>query len=261
MTILTYGTPSVSELPAIHSHVPNLVKTNTEEFYVALNRLGYGYSGDFKSLVLLERKRNYSWGLMRRVPADLLIHPATLDAAFQAVLAATSYPGDGALWAVYIPVSVRCVSFNPYFATMDDQGGEQWGFDGTVVNSGAVHSEGMVQVYLKGSSNAVFQMEGITAEPSRLMTEADDRKLFSKIVLRELSLSGYGVAGEHTASMKEFELAHLLERTSHYYLRQLHQAVSGHGGSGTLLHQQDILSFAERIMNQVSTGHHASAKQ
>ncbi|KAJ6002955.1 lovastatin nonaketide synthase [Penicillium sp. IBT 35674x] len=259
--LVTYGTPSVSELPAIQSHVPNLVETDTEQFYTALNRVGYGYSGDFKSMVSLKRKRNYSSGMIRRVPTDLVIHPATLDAAFQAVLAATSYPGDGSLWAVYTPVSVRYVSFNPYYATMDDQGDKTWSFEGTLMDAGAMHSEGTVQVYPQGSSNAVFQMEGITAKPFRSMTEADDRKLFSKIALKQFSVDGDLDTGEHVAAMEDYQLAHLLERVSYYYLSQLFQTVSAHEGSDTWLHQQDALSGLARIMNQVTTGKHSWAKQ
>lgn len=259
--IVTYGAPSVSELPAIHSHVPNLVETDTEKLYTALNRVGYGYSGDFKSMVSLKRKRNYSSGMIRRVPTDLVIHPATLDAAFQAVLAATSYPGDGALWAVYTPVSVRYVSFNPYFATMDDQGDKTWSFEGTLQSSGAMHSEGTVQVYPQGGSNAVFQMEGITAKPFHSMTEADDRRLFSKIVLKQSSVDGDLDAGEPVASTEDYQLAYLLERVAHYYLRQLFQTVAAHEGSDTWIHQQDTLSILARIMNQVSTGKHTWAKQ
>lgn len=257
--IVTYGTPSVSELPAFHSHEPDLVDTDTEKLYTALNRVGYGYSGDFKSIVSLKRKRNYSGGLIQRVSTALLIHPATLDAAFQAVLAATSYPDDGALWAVYTPVSVRYVSFNPYLATMG--GDENWNFEGRLMDAGAVHSEGMVQVYPQGGSNAIFQMEGITAKPSRSMTEADDRKLFSQIFLKQLSLDGDLDSGEHEATTEDYQLAHLLERTAYYYLRQLHQTVSAYARSDAWLYQQDILSFVERIMNQVSTGQHVWAKQ
>ncbi|KAJ5622990.1 lovastatin nonaketide synthase [Penicillium lividum] len=192
---VTYGMPSASELPAMNAHVSNLVATDTEAFYSALSRVGYGYSGDFKSMVSLKRKRNRSRGVMRRVPTgDLLIHPATLDTAFQAVLAAISYPGDGALWSVYTPVSVRHVAFNPYFAVTggdcdgDGDGDDNWAFDSTLMSAGTVHSEGTVQVYPQGSSNAAFQLEGITAKPSRPMNEADDRKLFSKMALTPLSL-------------------------------------------------------------------------
>ncbi|KAJ5657590.1 lovastatin nonaketide synthase [Penicillium longicatenatum] len=259
--IVTYGTPLISELPAIHSDVSNLVETDTEELYTALNRLGYGYSGDFKSLVSLKRKRNHSWGLMRRVPTDLLIHPATLDVAFQAILAATSYPGDGALWAVYTPVSVRYVSFNPHFATMDEQCDENWSFEAALVGAGAIHSEGTAQVYPQGTSNAVFQMEGITAKPFRLMTEADDRKLFSKIVLKQLAVGDHVALGEPRALKEDLELASILERISHYYLRQLHRTVSEHEDQCTQPHQQNILSFTERILNQVPSGQHAWTKE
>ncbi|KAJ5919061.1 lovastatin nonaketide synthase [Penicillium verhagenii] len=258
---VTYGTSSASELPVIHSPLPNLVSTDTDEFYSSLNKLGYGYSGEFRSMISLERKRNHSRGVMRRVPTDLLIHPATLDTAFQAVLAATSYPGDGALWGVYTPVLVRHVSFNPYFATMGKEGDGFWGFDGTLMEAGATQNEGAVQVFPHGTSDAIFQMEGIIAKPSRPMTEANDRKIFSKIILEPLSFDDDLVLRKDGLSTENVELASLRERISYYYLRQIHLTLNTSGVTEPQIYRNGYMGHLEHVLEQFSSGLYACAQK
>ncbi|KAJ5587845.1 lovastatin nonaketide synthase [Penicillium hispanicum] len=257
---VTYGAPSASILPSSPQQLTNLVDTDPDAFYDALARLGYGFEDEFRSIASLQRKLWHSRGVLRRTPhSELLVHPATLDVAFQVPVAATTYPGDGVLWTLHAPVMVRHISFNPYFANVKEAD-EEWVFESTFANKYSMHREATVQIYPRGSSNAVFQLEGIEGKPLSPMTAADDRKLFSKNTFHQLSLNGDWAADGHRASAKEYELAYLLERVAYYYLRQLHQNVSARERESAQTHHQHLLAFAGLLVEQVASGQHVWVK-
>ncbi|KAE8133672.1 lovastatin nonaketide synthase [Aspergillus pseudotamarii] len=258
---ITYGNPSFNALPASPFRPPNVIDTDPEEFYSSLSHLGYGYTKEFKSIVFLERKRNYSYGFFRMSPSDMIIHPATVDTAFQALLAAMSYPGDGALWSLHMPVSVRHVRLNPYVASLlSTKGLGDLVFEGTLVDRDSVQNEGNVQIYPRDMSNALLQLEGVRAKPFTPATSADDRKVFSKTIFDLLVLDGASITEGHRASAQEYELATLLERVAHFYLRRLHHSINQHDKDGAQFHHRCLLTFCEHIVNQVSSGQHPWAK-
>ncbi|KAK7731054.1 hypothetical protein SLS53_008856 [Cytospora paraplurivora] len=76
------GQPCDTILPARPSQRQNLRAVSEEEFYESISELGYGYTGQFKALKGLKRKLGAAIGYIAAEPANLITHPAALDAAF-----------------------------------------------------------------------------------------------------------------------------------------------------------------------------------
>lgn len=86
-----------------------------DQFYSAMGEIGYNYDGPFKGLSTLRRKLGTSSGTILRPLIDgtgksLLFHPGMLDIALQGMFAAVSVPGDGRLWSIHAPTSIRRVT-------------------------------------------------------------------------------------------------------------------------------------------------------
>lgn len=89
------GPASAAVLPARAPRPAHMISVDPERFYRALADLGYDFSGRFRSLATMRRNHHKAVAEVRMMPRGegdeaLLIHPAELDAAFQAVILAYS---------------------------------------------------------------------------------------------------------------------------------------------------------------------------
>jgi hybrid polyketide synthase/nonribosomal peptide synthetase ACE1 len=106
--LLTIGEPTRDALPERPHWPNNFVDTNVEYFYEELANLGYGYEGMFQGVTELHRTNSGSKGVLNipqdpeSAAQDWVIHPATLDVAFQAVFAAV---GVSTSMTSYVPDS------------------------------------------------------------------------------------------------------------------------------------------------------------
>lgn len=258
---VSYGDPVADSLPAESPEVPNLIDVDADVLYDSLTEVGYGYTGTFRVIHSFKRKRNHARGLLEPAPTDLLIHPSVIDGGFQGLIAATGYPGDGSLWSLHVPVTVRNIRLNPYYCHLAQTDSPEFEFDAVLSDFGRFGNNGNVQIYPPGSSNALLQIEGVKAVPFAPATEKHDRNIFSEVVYDRLILDGEWISEGHTASPEEYNLAYLLERIAHYYLRQLHQSVTTEEKERAEFHHQRMLTFAEHIVTSVASGQHDWAKQ
>ncbi|CAK3779972.1 probable polyketide synthase [Lecanosticta acicola] len=107
------GPPHKRALPSRTKPLLPMDTLNMEQFYTSLNKVGYNYSGHFKS-GSVDRHLHHAVVSMPDLPQPSTIsraslHPAALDTAIQGILAGFSYPEDGRLKTVYLPTGVDCV--------------------------------------------------------------------------------------------------------------------------------------------------------
>lgn len=105
-----------------------------------IQKVGYGYHGHFRGPSGTRRTMDEATGFLAVPEQDdlyLIIHPATLDCAVQAVLLAYCYPGDGRLRSVLVPTRIERLAINlreclrglpssrqvPFYSTADPQSG------------------------------------------------------------------------------------------------------------------------------------------
>ena len=93
----------------------HLINVEQSRLYNFMESLEYNSTGPFRFLFTLRRKLGKALCLARRASTDdaelLLVYPVDLDAAFQSVMLAYSYPGDGR--NLHLPTSIAKVRVNP----------------------------------------------------------------------------------------------------------------------------------------------------
>ncbi|KXT12059.1 hypothetical protein AC579_4694 [Pseudocercospora musae] len=112
------GQPCASLLPVRRPKPPHMIEVRPRRMYDHLEKLEYNFSGAFRSLTDLQRKLGFSRcvgiAAERTQGYDaLLVHPADLDAAFQAVHLACSYPGDEQIRHLHLPTTIGAIRINP----------------------------------------------------------------------------------------------------------------------------------------------------
>lgn len=251
-------------LPARGPKPTDLLKVPTDDFYESLEKMGYDYSGPFRALSSIERRFGYATGVIEnlvqedeaaaKLETGLLVHPAMLDAAFQATFVARAVPYDGGMWALHVPRKIRSIRVVPSLcaaaqAIEDDDGASAsnpgLSFDAMLPaeSGGEKGIGGDVDLYLPVSSSgiatgssrrqqqhAVIQVQGLLCVPFAPASPKDDRGIFSTTVWDVASPDAGRVgAREFSPTPGERDLAYLLERVSVFYLRQLDRNVpAGH---------------------------------
>ncbi|KAL2048919.1 hypothetical protein ABVK25_010772 [Lepraria finkii] len=263
---LLIGTPSIAELPAKPPREPNMVKVESDRFYASLAELGYGYTGPFRALSCLERKHGKASGLLTNPKVDhtadpLIIHPAMLDAAIQAVILAYCYPNDGQLWSLHLPTSISRIRINPHLGALIAGQSIDLMFDSAIIESSRAGIFGNVNLYTPHVENALLQLEGMRAVPFAGATSKNDINLFSSMTWGPASLNGEAVVGPYRASCEEYDLAYVLERVATFYLRLLDQTTPESHPARTTGAYVGYFNYATHVISQVSAGRHPYAKK
>ncbi|KKK24446.1 hypothetical protein ARAM_006066 [Aspergillus rambellii] len=257
---LLLGAPTISMLPVRGAYPPNMVRIDADEFYAALSELGYGYTGPFQSITHLERKLNYSSGTFEAPTCDLLVHPAMLDMAFQALFAAVSYPGDGGLWSLHVPTSIRGIRINPYHCPRPDDLGVDLSFDAILAESSSKGTAGDVVIFSADGRQGLLQVEGVSSVPFTRATRADDRNIFSEEVWNLAEPHGPTAVLGHRATPEELEHAYACERVAHFYLKRLREEITPAEESAASPHHQRLMAFAKSLVSGVASGNCTYAK-
>ena len=263
---LFIGTPSIAELPARAPREPNMVEVETDRFYASLAELGYGYTGPFRALSCLERKLGKASGLLTNPKADhttdpLMIHPAMLDGAIQAVILAYCYPNDGQLWSLHVPTSISRIRINPHLGALIAGQGVDLTFDSATIESSQAGIVGNVYIFAPHHENALLQVEGMRAVPFTGATSKNDINVFSSMTWGPASLCGETTVGPYRASSEEYDLAYVLERVATFYLRFLDQTIAESHPARTTGAYVGYFNYATHVISQVSAGKHPYAKK
>ncbi|KAM3566124.1 hypothetical protein ARSEF4850_000869 [Beauveria asiatica] len=188
--IMTYGTPSSSALVEYSKEEGlGMLDVDADLFYTYLANIGYNYADMFKGITSLRRTTDLAQGVITtKLPEALandpidqfLLHPSTLDVAFQAIFAAISFPGDGALWALHIPTTIRRVTINPVVCPMNGGVDEKVRFSATSNRADDGTFSGCVDIFPVHSEYSMCQVEGLEVSPVSPPTARDDRPFFGQ---------------------------------------------------------------------------------
>ncbi|KAI0506314.1 hypothetical protein F5B22DRAFT_639320 [Xylaria bambusicola] len=244
--VIKLGTPATPLLPPslIASKLQHATRVDVDSFYSALAELGYNFT----------------------VPSNLeseslLIHPAELDAAFQAILLACSYPNDEQLRALHLPTAIRLIRVEPaQCSSRDTKSAQLLPVEGAIFSSNdEIGIIGDVNISSPCSSNVMVQMQGIKLVPfGGASAEKDDRKLFSTTqwISHSLDGSSYTPLDQHM-----HDTMSVMERISAFYLHQIDlQLAQDH----PLRSQRPLcfyLSHAHHITSLVDSGSHGLANK
>lgn len=286
---IVYGEATPALLPARSPDPLELVDVPEERFYTVLKEAGYGYTGPFRALHQLRRKLGHTVGLARYAPytsaegrgvrsgigmADVAIDPAMLDATVQSIILAKSWPGDGRLWSMHVPQRIDRVSVNlslcqsaginsfPSGAAFETVACDHHASSSSEPISGILGDIRIFSGNGAGSgtssddshSHAMIQMEGVLAVPLDPATPENDRLMFSQMVWDYAEPNAALVALDGRASKDDYDLAYVLERVAHYYLRQVERAFDDHHPARQQGPYVGLLRYARHVTSHPPLG-------
>ncbi|KAF7865953.1 hypothetical protein EAF04_006117 [Stromatinia cepivora] len=223
---ISIGEPVLEALPARSQKPLNLTKIQVDDFYHFSKDLEYQWAGPFIALDKVERKLGAATGYMNIVErTNLLLHPALLDAAFQGVLLAYSFPDDGQLWTIHVPGKIRHISVNPFLCSREMAKGSPLPF----ASSHDPETEKMVgntDVYTSDNNleNAMIQVEDLECVPLSRASAQDDKELFATVIWGVASPDAESITDNTRIAKEKRELAALLERLAHFYMRTIERS-------------------------------------
>ncbi|KAH9905503.1 hypothetical protein F4778DRAFT_803016 [Xylariomycetidae sp. FL2044] len=253
-------------LPLRQKWVNNFVDVDVEYFYECLAELGYGYTSMFQGIADLQRTNDGSKGTIvipysedekHSTSREWVIHPATLDVAFQAVFAAVGAPGDGRLWTMHVPTTIDNISIDPRALATSRSGksgvGTPLPFDAFVVESDRQEGiAGDVDLHDEQGRRVIVQIEGLHVTPLAQANAEDDRETFASVSWNLATpdlLRGWSAWPEEESDEK---LAQFAERLSLCILRDTCDTASAadieHNGTQ---HQRDIIKWAQHVVSTI----------
>ncbi|KEY66410.1 hypothetical protein S7711_05843 [Stachybotrys chartarum IBT 7711] len=226
---IVLGQPESEGLPArVASPLP-MKPLDIKRLYKFISETGLEYSGDFR-VDYAERRLNQASVTLKRPgkPSPLRIHPATLDAAFQSVFAAFSYPGDGRHWAPYLPTGIGFVRFNePCCKDGHTAPSSLLTADAFITEGSAKVIKGDVSIFCGVDGHADIQIIDFTCTCLAAPSPADDRELYGQHVwIRDIA-EGIEPSQRATPLHQSNEKAYveIIERAAYFYCRTLKDAV------------------------------------
>lgn len=257
---ISLGEPLNEVLPARAPKPLNLLKVRPDDFYAASRDLEYQWAGPFAALDKLERKLGATVGVINIVePSGLLLHPALLDAAFQGVLLAYSYPDDGQLWTIHVPGKIAHLAVNPSLCARETGKGKHLSFAASH-HPETVRMIGNVDVFPGDPDleNAVIQVEGLECFPLSRASAQDDKEAFATVVWNVASPDPQlAIATDSPVTEEERELAGQLERMAGFYVRDLVRKAPA-DRSSLVEGPYALLRFAIEVTSSAQAGHISS---
>lgn len=252
-----------------------MLDVGADRFYSALGALGYHYSSSFRSLTAIKRKLNYARaelavpapGEMHRSETALVLHPGPLDALFQAVFLAYHWPGDGRLWSMHVPVSIKRIQIDIMQCRRSSDADQHLRIESAVTMDPSVSGYrsvrdgigGDVTIFSGDGSRGLVQAEGVLLAPLAAASPADDVHMFLKnvagVAFPDCHLAMTTTLGaRERAPEQETELGWLLERISHFYLARLAQDIRPEEEARAQWHHQKLLTFARHTTERLREG-------
>lgn len=268
--VITMGDPSPNWLPSPSHEPPNMVKVDEQEFYTSLDNLGYGYTGDFRTLASLSRKLNFGSATVS-VPdqstasnGPLLVHPAMLDAAFQAIFLAYWWPNDGSLDQLYVPTSIQRIRVNVALSEQCLLPGASLPLNSHLTENPLKTTviQGDVDIFDIGKQSSLIQVEGVRVVAFTEGSTQNDVQLFSGHTWDIAFPNGELAMGNNRATTEDYDLAHALERASLYYLKSLDSKISSELRKNPLeWHHEALFDFTDFILTRFREGRQPFAQK
>lgn len=266
LTLETAASPGSSsgQLPVRTPEPPILANVREDQFYSSLAALGYQYTGDFRGLSNLRRKMNYGQASvnvpLQDQPADeVLVHPALLDVAFQAIFLAYWWPNDGSLDQLHVPTSIANIRIDASefghikaLKAPATLGLESHLTDDPLKTTGI---RGDVDIFGADGHRVAVQIEGVSVTEFSERSSENDRQLFSEHVWGPALPDG-SLAANNRATEQDFQLALDLERLSIYFMKNLEEQipVSMRAGMKLEWHHEALFDFTDHVLTRTRNG-------
>ncbi|PMD41855.1 beta-ketoacyl synthase domain-containing protein [Hyaloscypha variabilis F] len=259
--VITCGPNSSHALPSAQPEPPHMTKVGIDSFYKELAAVGYDYSKEFRGICNLRRADSKACGIMSLPNPEsgsqgLLLHPATLDVAFQTLIGAVSAPGDGLLRSLLVPTSIGRIALNPWLCAHVQQSCDEVHFNSAGITSGMNSISGDIEVFEPRERSTLFQIEGISTKPAKAASAADDHQMFSKWTWDQLVPDKLLNDPKHSPTEEDREVTAAMERTVYFYIRSFLERISQNPMVDVAPHHERQIHWFEHILCEVRQGQH-----
>ncbi|TPX24000.1 putative Hybrid PKS-NRPS biosynthetic cluster [Coccidioides immitis] len=257
--LVTTGDSRSNLLPARGPERPNMIPVPTDQFYQSLDDLGYGYSGDFRSLGSMKRKLDIGSATVTAPSQEphevLLVHPALLDAAFQSIFLAYWWPNDGSLEQLYVPTRIKNIRIDVSLCQESMAPGTLLPVDSHITENPLTSSGilGDVDIFGADERSMAIQVEGVTVVPFSEGGPQYDRQMLSEHIWGP-AFPDAELATTRRATTEDYELAWCLERISAYYMQKIVSGIKPEDRNGIEWHHKALFEFFESILAQTRKG-------
>ncbi|KAH8817006.1 polyketide synthase [Xylogone sp. PMI_703] len=260
--VLTLGESNPDALPPRKVPLLPMNPVEIHRLYSSLSGIGLDYSGDFL-MKSVRRRLETATGVLHRISnSKLRVHPATLDAAFHGLFAAFCYPGDGRLWAPYLPTSIRCVRVNTSCPEVLHHSDTGFVADCHLTVASAKEICGDVDIFCEADAHPEIQIEALTCSSFTKGSARDDRKLFAQNVWKRDIVSGIDTAKVIPQTQIDIELTDICDRSAYYYLRELRKQIAPEEIDAMEWHFQCLMKWAlNEALPQIESGNHPRVKR
>ena len=268
--LVRFGEPSSDWLPPPSVEPPNMVRVDEKQFYASLDDLGYGYSGDFRTLGSMTRKLNFGSAKVS-VPEErespdrsMLVHPAMLDAAFQAIFLAYWWPNDGSFEQLHVPTSIQNIRVNVGLCKQHLLPGASLPLHSHLTENPLATAviKGDVDIFDSDKRASVIQVEGVKVVAFAEGSPQYDHQLFSEHIWDVAFPDGELAMNSDRATPEDYELARALERASLFYLKKLDSEISLEARQNLLeWNHEALFDFASFVLSRFRAGKQPFAQQ
>ncbi|KAG6003604.1 putative Hybrid PKS-NRPS biosynthetic cluster [Claviceps maximensis] len=261
------GQPSKRILPASRSSDSDFVHVTRDILYSYFQELGYEYEGPFNALSNLRRKLGKVSGSVETTALEsygkpLIVHPGTLDAAFQSLLLALSYPRDGQLWTLHLPRHIRRIRANPLLCGSELLATRQVKFETSMDVRSRGKQDGWygeIEIHSHDGEDCAIQAEGLHLAPFTPASPADDREIFYGMRWIDAEPNA-AVSGACKPTEQEKRLSEVLERASFFYLGRLESQIDADCPGRADKYFAAYINFARHTLQECKAGKHRYAK-
>lgn len=255
---IVLGEPSVDALPQQPEPDFQMLKMEDERFYLAVERLGFGYTGPFKGISEIQRKLDVAIGRIS-IPdptpgfSELVFHPAALDCAIQSIILAYCFPGDTRLRSIQLPTGIDSIRFN-FALCKDIQTNTQVRFRSAVPPADSADIRGDVDIFSQDGQGTLVQLQGLHTKSLVPPSAEDDLHLFSEFVWKGEKVLGRELVLGERQFQEESALFTAIERVAFYYLRLLDTTVLRKDRADLPEHFRSLFNYIDHVFARADKG-------
>ncbi len=186
----------------------------------------------------------------------LLLHPATLDVAFQTLIGAVSAPGDGLMRSLLVPTSIGRIALNPWLCGLVEKSCDEVHFNSSATSTKMNSISGDIEVFEPRERSTLFQIEGISTKAASAPSAADDHQMFSKWNWQQLVPDKLLNDPKYSATEADREVTADMERIVYFYIRSFLDRTSRESLLNVAPHFERQIRWFEYIRKEAQQGQH-----
>lgn len=257
---LWLGQPHEDALPRRIQPLLPMDDLDMGQLYSSLSKEGFNYTGLFQAKSMV-RRLNHAVVTVSSPPDPsslrACMHPAPLDTAFQGLLAAFSFPGDGRIGSIYLPTRIECVRISMN-ALGSSQGASDLTADAAVTSTDTTTLTGDVDLFDAADGHTQMQIRGIH------MTAVGQRRdtwLYAETTWARDADYGLGPGVGAQLSEADRVLYEQLSRTAYFYLRGLRRKIMPQELMLMGKYRKHMMTWVlEHLLPQIEAGEHPDAR-